>query len=107
MGRNARYRRRVLHLCRTPRHRDRLQAQDEGRTRPWRLFPPERTITFADIVAGNGRGRTSDDQISYSERGNLQGNQFWPLAGRIYELAKAQGLGREIPTEWFLQDIRD
>lgn len=71
------------------------------------VFPPERTISFADIVAGNGRGRTSDEQISYSERGNLQGNQFWPLAGRIYELAKAQGLGREIPTEWFLQDIRD
>jgi alanine dehydrogenase len=37
----------------------------------------------------------------------LQGNQFWALAGRVYELAKAQGLGREIPTEWFLQDIRD
>ena len=70
-------------------------------------FAPERTITFADIVAGNGRGRASDDQISYSERGNLQGNQFWALAGRIYELAKAQGLGREIPTEWLLQDIRD
>jgi len=71
------------------------------------VLPPERTITFADIVAGRSRGRTSDDQISYSERGNLQGNQFWALAGRIYELAKAQGLGREIPTEWFLQDIRD
>jgi hypothetical protein len=37
----------------------------------------------------------------------LQGNQFWALAGRVYELAKAKGLGREIPTEWFLQDIRD
>lgn len=71
------------------------------------VFPAERTITFADIVASNGRGRTSDDQISYSERGNLQGNQFWPLAGRIYELAKARGIGREIPTDWFLQDIRD
>lgn len=70
-------------------------------------FAPERTVTFADIVADNGKGRTSDDQISYSERGNLQGNQFWALAGRVYELAKAQGLGREIPTEWFLQDIRD
>src|SRR5262249_54109718 len=71
------------------------------------LFAADRTITFADIVAANGRGRTSDTQISYSERGNLQGNQFWALAGRVYELAKAQGLGRTIPTEWFLQDIRD
>jgi ornithine cyclodeaminase/alanine dehydrogenase-like protein (mu-crystallin family) len=71
------------------------------------VFPPERTITFADVVKGDGRIRTSDEQISFSERGNLQGNQFWPLAGRIYELAKAQGLGHKIPTEWFLQDIRD
>ena len=71
------------------------------------LFPAEHTITFGDIVHGTGRGRTSPDQISYSERGNLQGNQFWALAGRIYELAKAQGVGRDIPTDWFLQDIRD
>lgn len=70
-------------------------------------FPLERAITFADIVNGNSPGRTSNEQISFSERGNLQGNQFWPLAGRVYELAKAKGLGREIPTEWFLQDIRD
>ena len=71
------------------------------------MAPAERTITFADIVNETGRGRTSVDQISYSERGNLQGNQFWALAGRIYELAKARGMGREIPTDWFLQDIRD
>ena len=71
------------------------------------LFPAEQTISYVDIVNENGRGRTSDDQISYSERGNLQGNQFWALGGRIYELAKAQGVGREVPTDWFLQDIRD
>jgi hypothetical protein len=29
------------------------------------------------------------------------------VAGKVYELAKARGLGREMPTEWFLQDIRD
>ena len=71
------------------------------------VFPPERTITFAECCETQRSIRTSDEQISFSERGNLQGNQFWPLAGRIYELAKAQGVGREIPTEWFLQDIRD
>jgi ornithine cyclodeaminase/alanine dehydrogenase-like protein (mu-crystallin family) len=84
-----------------------LTRKTKGRRGHGAIFPPERTITFADIVADNGKGRTSDDQISFSERGNLQGNQFWPLAGRVYELARAQGLGREIPTEWFLQDIRD
>jgi len=44
---------------------------------------------------------------TYSERGNLQGAQFFAVAGKVYELAKRAGLGREIPTEWFLQDIRN
>jgi len=32
---------------------------------------------------------------------------FQSIAPIAYELAKAKGLGREIPTEWLLQDIRD
>jgi alanine dehydrogenase len=68
---------------------------------------PDKRITLADLATGKVRGRTSRDQITYSERGNLQGAQFFAVAGKIYELAKRAGLGREIPTEWFLQDIRD
>jgi ornithine cyclodeaminase/alanine dehydrogenase-like protein (mu-crystallin family) len=67
----------------------------------------ERLVTFADIINGTNRGRTSRDQITYSERGNLQGNQFWAVAGKVYEAAKEQKMGREIPTDWFLQDIRN
>lgn len=68
---------------------------------------PDRLVTFADILSGTNRGRTSRDQITYSERGNLQGNQFWAVAGKVYEAAKAQNMGRDIPTEWFLQDVRN
>jgi len=68
---------------------------------------PDRRVTLADLVNGKVKGRTSADQITYSERGNLQGAQFHAVAGKVYELAKRAGLGREIPTEWFLQDIRD
>ncbi|MEO6163265.1 MAG: ornithine cyclodeaminase family protein, partial [Candidatus Binatia bacterium] len=64
-------------------------------------------VTLADLVSGKVKGRSSPDQITYSERGNLQGAQFHAVAGKVYELAKGAGLGREIPTEWFLQDIRD
>ena len=67
----------------------------------------DRLVTFADILGGTNRGRTSRDQITYSERGNLQGNQFWAVAGKVYEAAKAKNMGREIPTDWFLQDIRN
>ena len=68
---------------------------------------PDRLVTFADILGGTNRGRTSRDQITYSERGNLQGNQFWAVAGKVYEAAREKNMGREIPTEWFLQDIRN
>ncbi len=68
---------------------------------------PDKRVTLAELVSGKSKGRTSSDQITYSERGNLQGAQFFAIAGKIYEAAKQAGLGREIPTEWFLQDIRD
>ncbi len=68
---------------------------------------PDKRVTLADLAMGKVKGRISREQITYSERGNLQGVQFFAVAGKVYELAKRAGLGREIPTEWFLQDIRD
>jgi alanine dehydrogenase len=68
---------------------------------------PDRMVTFADFLEGTNRGRVSRDQITFSERGNLQGAQFFAVAGLVYEKAVEAGMGREIPTEWFLQDIRD
>jgi ornithine cyclodeaminase/alanine dehydrogenase-like protein (mu-crystallin family) len=68
---------------------------------------PDRMITFKDIVEGGNRGRRFPAEITYSERGNLQGAQFWAVAGLVYEKARSAGLGHEIPTEWLLQDIRD
>jgi hypothetical protein len=68
---------------------------------------PDRMVTFKDIFEGTNRGRASSRQITYSERGNLQGAQFWAVGGVVYEKARDKGLGHEIPTEWPLQDIRD
>ena len=65
-----------------------------------------RQVSYADVLRGEPV-RTSPDQITFSERGNIQGAQFFAVAGLIYELARERGLGREIPTEWLLQDIRD
>ena len=66
----------------------------------------DRVVYLKDILQGE-KGRRSSTDITYSERGNLQGAQFYAVAGKVYELAKQGGLGREIPTEWFLEDIRD
>ena len=67
----------------------------------------ERMVSLGELMQGTRPGRTADEQITYSERGNLQGAQFFAVAGKVYEAARAAGLGRELPTEWFLQDIRN
>jgi len=71
------------------------------------VIAEDRAIFLEELLSGKKKGRTSDKQITYSERGNIQGAQFFAVAGKVYELAKERGLGREIPTEWLLQDIRD
>lgn len=68
---------------------------------------PQKRTTLADLVAGRSKGRNSRDQITWSERGNLQGAQFHAVAGATYEAVRAAGLGMELPDDWFLQDIRN
>jgi alanine dehydrogenase len=86
-------------------------SHKRGDGRSWGRAPgvalPDKRVTLGDIVSGKTAARTSDEQITWSERGNLQGAQFYAVAGRVYELAKATKLGYEIPTRLFLQDIRD
>ncbi len=67
----------------------------------------DKVVYFKDILENKKKGRKSPRDITYSERGNMQGAQFHAVAGKVYEVARERGIGREIPTEWFLQDIRD
>ena len=74
--------------------------------------PPEkgegpRIVYLEAVLRHGGKARTSPEQITFSERGNIQGAQFHAVAGLVYERAERRGLGRRLPTEWFLQDIRD
>jgi ornithine cyclodeaminase/alanine dehydrogenase-like protein (mu-crystallin family) len=67
----------------------------------------ENNVVFLEQLLAGATARPNDSAVTYSERGNIQGAQFFAVAARAYELAKARGLGHEIPTEWLLQDIRD
>ena len=62
---------------------------------------------FADLVTGKAKGRTTRDQVTFYRNVGNQGLQFSSVGGFVYEQAVKQKKGREIPTEWFLQDIRD
>lgn len=73
-----------------------------------------RVVPLNDLIAGRAAGRLNDQEISSSgsvgggERGEgKQGLQFVTVASLVYDLARQAGLGHEVPTEWFLQDVRD
>lgn len=64
-------------------------------------------VMYADVLAGRHPGRRRADEITYAERGNIQGVQFYAVAAAAYQEARRRGLGHALPTAWFLQDVRD
>jgi ornithine cyclodeaminase/alanine dehydrogenase-like protein (mu-crystallin family) len=66
------------------------------------MFP-----SFNDLASGRAPGRQNRNDITlYLNSGN-QGLQFAAVGAAVYNRCRELGLGREVPTEWFLQDIRD
>jgi alanine dehydrogenase len=63
--------------------------------------------TLTDLLAGRVPGRTGDAQTSFFLNVGAIGAQFEAVAAAVYRQARDQGLGTEIPTDWFLQDVRD
>jgi alanine dehydrogenase len=62
---------------------------------------------LTDIMSGKIPGRTDRRQVTFFANSGTQGLQFASTAGYVVREAKRRGLGQEIPTSWFLQDIRD
>lgn len=73
--------------------------------------PPREEIlkmpSLADVISGKVKGRTSDNQTSWFLNLGVMGVQFAAVCAAVYNEAKRKGIGREIPTEWFTQSIRD
>jgi ornithine cyclodeaminase/alanine dehydrogenase-like protein (mu-crystallin family) len=62
---------------------------------------------LTDVMSGKLKGRTDKNQVTFFANSGTQGLQFASTAGYVVREAKRRGLGQEIPTNWFLQDIRD
>jgi len=57
------------------------------------------------LCAGKVQGRTRADQITLYNNNTGSGIQFAAVGGVVLERARALGLGRELPTEWFLESV--
>ncbi len=58
-----------------------------------------------DVVAGTVPGRARADEVTCFLNNIGRGYQFAAAGGALYRKAKAAGAGRELPTEWFTQDV--
>jgi len=61
---------------------------------------------LCDVVAGKTPRRARDADITLFKNNSGIGLQFAAVAPKVYELARDRGIGRELPTEWFLQDLQ-
>lgn len=67
----------------------------------------EQIPVLTDYLCGKIQGRSKDDQVTFFHNHGTIGFQFAVLAARVYALAKARGMGKEFPTEWLLETVRD
>ena len=58
-----------------------------------------------DLLVGKVAGRTRPDQITVFNNNTGAGTQFAALGSAVLKRAREMGLGKEIPTEWFLEDV--
>ncbi len=92
----------------SPRRRSRTSS---GKTSSYAIIRPiapstgSRCRRLPDLLAGRVKGRESDSQITGFVNNLGMGAQFAAVGKKVYDAAKAKGAGREVPLDWFTQDV--
>ena len=58
-----------------------------------------------DLLIGKVPGRTRPNQITLFNNNTGAGTQFAAAGAAVLKRARELGLGRELPTEWFLEEV--
>jgi alanine dehydrogenase len=67
---------------------------------PWTRAPE-----LKEVIGGRVPGRKSADEVTCFINNIGLGIQFAAVGNAVYAEAKAKGIGREIPTDWFLETV--
>jgi ornithine cyclodeaminase/alanine dehydrogenase-like protein (mu-crystallin family) len=59
-------------------------------------------VELGELIHGRARGRHADSDVSFFVSGGAA-IQFAAVGAKVLEAARARGLGRDVPVEWFLQ----
>ena len=60
---------------------------------------------LADVISGKAAGRGFDEEVTCFINNLGLGYQFAAAGAAVYRKAKEKGVGRELPGEWFTQDV--
>ncbi|HLH97577.1 MAG TPA: ornithine cyclodeaminase family protein [Xanthobacteraceae bacterium] len=94
----------------TPIHvttRDLAFAEKEDK-RGWSIevdIDFQKLPTLPELIAGKAEGRKSDQEVTCFMNNIGLGYQFAAAGAVVYRKAKASGLGHELPTDWFTEDV--
>jgi alanine dehydrogenase len=83
-----------------------IEEKVEGRG--WQLAEEddfEKLPTLPELVSGRVEGRRSNDDVTCFINNIGLGYQFAAAGSLVYRKAKASGLGHELPTDWFTEDV--
>jgi ornithine cyclodeaminase/alanine dehydrogenase-like protein (mu-crystallin family) len=58
-----------------------------------------------DLVLGRAEGRTAPEQVSCFLNYVGLGYQFAAVGSLLHRKARELGIGRELPTDWFTEDV--
>jgi len=82
--------------------------EEKAQGRGWRLAEEigfDKFPTLPQIVAGPAQGRASDADVTCFINNIGLGYQFAAAGALVYRKAKERGLGYDLPTDWFTQDV--
>jgi len=85
----------------TNQQRELLDLIDAGK------FGWDKVSELGQVLIGAHPGRSNDAQIIYYKSNTGVGIQFAATGALIYEACKKQGMGRELPSEWFGADLTE
>jgi ornithine cyclodeaminase/alanine dehydrogenase-like protein (mu-crystallin family) len=61
--------------------------------------------TLPQLIAGEVKGRTTAQQVTCFLNNIGLGYQFAAVGALVYKKSREKGLGRELPTDWFTEDV--
>lgn len=80
---------------------DDLPGIRQEKPRDWTVYPE-----ISDFLSGRVPGRTDAGQITFFLNNIGTGVQFASMGHCILKAAEKMGLGKEVASDWFLQDIK-